>query len=86
MAEPKITEVQEQIIEMDGIKYHLVDLSSSGLERGKHQPWCQHCDGNVYAPRDDEDRLHLFDHYCIGYGKPLQCSPERAMVYKRVEV
>ena len=29
--EPTITEVQEHIIEMDGIRYHLVDVSSQRL-------------------------------------------------------
>jgi hypothetical protein len=85
MAEPTIVEVQEHIIEMQTVRYHLVNLSNSGLERGNHQPWCQHCDGNTPAPRDDEDRIKLFDHYCHGYQIPLLCDPHRAIVYKRID-
>lgn len=85
MSEPKIIETQEQIIEMDGVRYRLEDISHSGLERGKHQPWCQFCDGNARAPLDDEDRVSLFDHYCYGHQKPLLCDPDRALVYRRIE-
>lgn len=83
MAIPVITEVQEQIIEMDGVRYHLVDLSGSGLARPPHQPWCIHCDGNDLAPRDDPDRFRIFDEYCHGHQHPLLCKPEQGLVYKR---
>jgi predicted RNA-binding Zn-ribbon protein involved in translation (DUF1610 family) len=88
MAEPRITVVQEHIIEVDGARYRLVDLNASGLERSKYQPRCQCCDGKAFAPRKDEDGLPLFDHYCYGHHiplMPLMCDPDRAIVYKHVD-
>ena len=85
MSEPTITEVQEQVIEMEGVKYHLENVSARGLERAKHQPWCVHCDGNAVAPREDMDRFKLFDHYCHGRRSPLLCDPDKGVVYKRVD-
>ena len=87
MAEPKIIEVQEHIIEMDGIRYHLFDASTgeSRPDARKHQSWCWCCDGNELAPRDDEDRYKIFDHYCSGHDKTLRCDPDRAIVYRRIE-
>ncbi len=83
MAEPKITEVQEHIIEMDGIYYHLVDATTGEPpDRSKHQSWCWRCAGKVPAPREDEDRLNIFDHYCSGHHKILKCDPDRGIVYK----
>ena len=79
-----IRETQEHIIEMDGVKYHLENVSTLGLERPRHQPWCVFCDGNGLAPKEDMDRLRLFDNYCYGHQRPLLCCPERGFVYKRV--
>jgi hypothetical protein len=84
MSEPEITEIQEQIIDMEGIKYRLVDLSRSGLDRKKHESWCAHCDGNAQAPPEDMDRFRIFDHFCYGHRWPLLCKPEKGLVYKKV--
>lgn len=85
MAEPTITEIQEQIIELDGVRFHLVDVSREERpDEKKHQSWCWKCDGRDPAPCDDEDRLHIFDHYCYGSHFPLCCDPIRGKVYKRV--
>jgi hypothetical protein len=83
MAEPTITEVQEHVIEMDGIKYHLVDAEKTlePPDRNKHQSWCWRCAGHELAQKEDEDRLHIFDHYCYGHRKPLLCDPDRGIVY-----
>jgi hypothetical protein len=85
MTDGKIIEVQEQIIEQDGVRYHLVNISNSGLTLSPHQPWCQHCDGLDSAPKKDEDRLHIFDNYCYGNQRPLLCLPDIGLVYKRME-
>jgi len=81
--EPKITEVQEHVIEMEGTKYHLIDVSN--VLKENHQSWCWQCDGHNPAPRDDEDRLSIFDHYCYGRNKTLKCDPDRGLVYKSFE-
>lgn len=85
MAEPMITEVQEHIVEMEGIRYHLEDVTGGEPpDRSKHQSWCSRCDGNDPAPREDEDRIRIFDHYCYGHHKTLRCDPDRGIVYKRI--
>jgi hypothetical protein len=86
MSEPEIKETQKQIIEMEGLCYHLVDLSKSGLTRKQHESWCVHCDGNASASMEDPDRIRVFDHYCYGCRPPLLCKPERGLVYKKVSV
>lgn len=85
MSEPIIKQVQEQIIEMDGTQYRIVDVSNEIPP--KHQCGCYFCDGNQRAPHDDQDRLNVFDHYCFGHRWPLSCTPnggdsDRVMVYK----
>jgi len=85
MAEPTIIEIQPQIIEMDGKRYQLECVSCRGLKRTQHQQWCVHCDGNGLAPREDEDRIRIFDHYCYGHRKPLLCEPESGIVYKQID-
>jgi hypothetical protein len=87
MSEPTIIEIQEHIIEMDGIQYRLYDVSSEGKTPEmlkNHWSFCWKCDGNEYAPREDMDRYRIFDHYCHGHHKTLRCDPNRGIVYKRV--
>ena len=85
MAEPDIVEVQEHIIEMDGVRYHLEQLQDRDFTRTPHQPWCEHCHGNDLAPREDEDRYRIFDHYCSPRRQPLRCDPDNAVVYRRMD-
>ena len=84
MSQPTITEVQEHIILMEGVRYRLADVSKLGLPRKEHQPWCVHCDGHSMAPLEDLDRIHIFDHYCYGHHSPLLCRPDIGLVYKLI--
>jgi hypothetical protein len=87
MEPPEIKQIQEQIIEMDGVQYHLVDVTHEPLK--PHESGCAHCAGNERAPVGDIERFKLFDHYCGRW--PLTCEPHgrnydrRRFVYKALE-
>lgn len=87
MSEPKISEVQEHIIEMERVRYRLVDATTLDLPaRPAHQSWCWHCAGNAPAPPEDEDRIKIFDHYCCGHHKTLRCDPFRGIIYEKINL
>jgi hypothetical protein len=79
-----IKEVQEHIIELDGVRYRLACVTCMPKPQG-HDSWCVLCDGNDRAPADDPDRYRLFDEYCHGYRRPLHCEPHYGIVYKRID-
>lgn len=84
MAEPEIIEIQEHVIMMEGVQYHLEDVTGGEPpDRNSHQSWCWRCDGHELAPHEDGDRYRIFDLYCYGHHKPLLCDPNRGIVYKR---
>jgi hypothetical protein len=89
MAEPRIVEVQQHIIEMEAVWYRLVHGPSTTMEppdKRKHQSWCWRCAGHEPAPREDEDRLTIFDHFCYGHHHPLLCDPFRGIIYEKISV
>jgi hypothetical protein len=89
MAEPRITEVQEQIIEMEGVRYHLVNVAQ-WPKPPNQQSCCYYCDGHELTP-EDPDRYRAFDHVCkpdavwTEQDAPMLCCSREGWVYKRMD-